>query len=221
MILQPSLVYAGGCYGGTSLLRGLASIPYFIFLIGDGSQQFQPIHMSDLTNVVLYCAKTDKEIKKIFKIVGPEIVTVKDILIIFRKWMGLPPAITIRIPLIFIKSIVWIADKIGKGPLNSTSYKMMMQPNVSDKKDFIEFTSIVPKTFPLGISSDPLTIQSLWHARLFLLKPLLKWILGLFWMVSGIIGFISSEDGIKIIENLGFTGSFVPIIFYSTCLLDV
>lgn len=221
VILQPSLVYAGGCYGGTSLLRGLASIPYFIFLMGDGSQQFQPIHMSDLTNVILYCAKRDKEIKKTLKIVGPEVVTIKDILVNFRKWMGLSPAIIIKIPLIFIELMVWIADKIGRGPLNTTSYKMMMQPNVADKKDFIEFTSVVPKTLPRGLSCDPLTVQSLWHARLFLLKPLLILMLSLFWIASGVFGLVSSKNGIKIIENLGFAGSFASIIFYSACWLDI
>ncbi|WP_323811215.1 hypothetical protein [Rickettsia conorii] len=35
VILQPSLVYASGCYGGTSLFRALATLPYFIPLIGD------------------------------------------------------------------------------------------------------------------------------------------------------------------------------------------
>lgn len=38
VILQPSLVYASGCYGGTSLFRALATLPYFIPLIGDGLQ---------------------------------------------------------------------------------------------------------------------------------------------------------------------------------------
>ena len=221
VILQPSLVYASGCYGGTSLLRGLASIPYFIFLMGDGSQQFQPIHMSDLTNVVLHCAKRDSEIKRTLKIVGPEVVAVKDILVSFREWMGLSPALIIKIPLIFIELMVWIADKIGRGPLNSTSYKMMMHPNIADKKDFIEFTSVVPKTFHLGLSCDPLTVQSLWHARLFLLKPLLKWVLSLFWIASGIIGLVSSKNGIRIIENLGFAESFASVMFYATCLLDI
>jgi hypothetical protein len=98
---------------------------------------------------------------------------------------------------------------------------MMMQPNVADKKDFIEFTSVVPKTLPRGLSCDPLTVQSLWHARLFLLKPLLILMLSLFWIASGVFGLVSSKNGIKIIENLGFAGSFASIIFYSACWLDI
>ncbi|MGN7619617.1 NAD-dependent epimerase/dehydratase family protein [Rickettsia amblyommatis] len=55
IILQPSLVYASGCYGGTSLFRALATLPYFIPLIGDGLQQFQPMHIDDLTKVIIHC----------------------------------------------------------------------------------------------------------------------------------------------------------------------
>lgn len=58
-------------------------------------------------------------------------------------------------------------------------------------------------------------------ARLFLLKPLLKWVLSLFWIASGIIGLVSSKNGIRIIENLGFAESFASVIFYATCLLDI
>ncbi|WP_316355328.1 SDR family oxidoreductase [Candidatus Trichorickettsia mobilis] len=222
VILQPSLIYANGSYGGTSLLRGLASVPYFIFLMGDGLQQFQPVHMSDLTDAVLHCAKREGEIKKILKIVGPEIITVKDILINFRKWLGLKPAILISIPLIFIKFISKIGDLIGSGPLNSTSYKMMMLPNIADKQDFIEFTAISPKNLELGLSTDPLTLQSLWHARLFVLKPLLKWVLGLFWIATGVItGLWAPEPGIEIIRKLGFNDQLNQLMLYSSCLLDV
>ncbi|WP_342267537.1 DUF2269 family protein [Candidatus Tisiphia endosymbiont of Empis tessellata] len=70
MILQPSLVYTSGCYGGTSLFRYLSALPWFIPLIGDGSQQFQPIHMDDLTKVVVNCTKREGKICRVLKIVG-------------------------------------------------------------------------------------------------------------------------------------------------------
>jgi uncharacterized protein YbjT (DUF2867 family) len=174
VILQPSLVYTSGCYGGTSLFRSLSALPWFIPLIGDGSQQFQPIHMDDLTKVVVNCTKREGKICRVLKIVDPEIVTVKDILINFRSWLGLDPAKLIKIPLIFIRIAAKLGDFFSIGPLNSTSYNMLLQPNIADKKDFINFTSVVPRSFEQGLATEPLTVQSLWHARLFLLKPLLN-----------------------------------------------
>ena len=155
MILQPSLVYASGCYGGTSLFRALATLPYFIPLVGDGSQQFQPIHMDDLTEVVTHCVKREGPIKRLLKIVGPKIVTVKDLLTSFRSWLGIKPAKLIKIPLIFIRIGAKFGDWTGLGPLNSTLYKMMLQPNIADKQDFIDFTSIIPRSFEQGLESEP------------------------------------------------------------------
>src|SRR5206468_10482328 len=42
VILRPSLVYAEGSHGGTSLLRALAAFPWITFLPGNGEQPFQP-----------------------------------------------------------------------------------------------------------------------------------------------------------------------------------
>ncbi len=51
-ILRPSLVYGDGSYGGTSLLRGLAALPFFIPVPGKGEYAFSPIHASDLARSV-------------------------------------------------------------------------------------------------------------------------------------------------------------------------
>jgi uncharacterized protein YbjT (DUF2867 family) len=222
VILQPSLVYASGCYGGTSLFRALATLPYFIPLVGDGSQQFQPIHIDALTAAVAHCVKKEGAIKRLLKIVGPKIITVKELLTSFRSWLGLKPAKLIKIPLIFIRIGAKIGDWTGLGPLNSTLYKMMMQPNIADKKDFIDFTSIIPRSFEQGLESEPLTVQSLWHARLFLLKPLLKLTLGLFWITSGVIAsFIAPGAALQAIQELGFSAITSSIILYFSCSIDI
>src|SRR5438093_7028824 len=52
VILRPSLVYAEGSHGGTSLLRALAAFPWITFLPGSGEQPFQPIHIDDLAETV-------------------------------------------------------------------------------------------------------------------------------------------------------------------------
>ena len=45
VILRPSMVYSSaGSFGGSSLFRGLAALPLFIPLVGDGGQIFAPIH---------------------------------------------------------------------------------------------------------------------------------------------------------------------------------
>lgn len=225
VILQPSLIYASGCYGGTSLFRGLAALPYFIPLVGEGLQRFQPIYIDDLTDIVWSCTQKAGTIHRVFKIVGPEIVTVKDILIHFRRWLGLPTAKMIKIPLVFIHLCAKFGDIFGINPLNSTSYKMMMQENVAsqaDKDELIEFFGFAPRNFEQGLAWEPLTVQSLWHARLFFLKPVLKIILGLFWIMTGLItSFLEPEPGLNIIKDLGFSQSLAHVALYLSCFIDI
>lgn len=222
VILQPSLVYAAGCYGGTSLFRALATLPWFIPVIGDGSQQFQPIHIDDLTKVVIHCLKREGTICKILKIVSPEIVTIKEILINFRRWLGLDPARLIKIPLVFIRIGARLGDFFKIGHLNSTLYSMMLQPNTASKDEFINFTSITPRNFAEGLATEPLTAQSLWHARLFLLKPLLKVVLGLLWITTGIISSVfAPELALKAITRLGFNNHTAHVILYSSGLANI
>src|SRR5262245_50475503 len=41
VILRPSMVYStAGSFGGSSLFRGLAGLPWFTPLVGDGGQMF-------------------------------------------------------------------------------------------------------------------------------------------------------------------------------------
>ncbi|WP_245207529.1 DoxX-like family protein [Rickettsia fournieri] len=222
VILQPSLVYASGCYGGTSLFRALATLPYFIPLIGDCLQQFQPIHIDDLTKVIIHCIEREGKIHTLLKIVGPDIVTMKDILLGFRRWLGVNPGRLIKIPLIFIKIAAKLGDCLKIGPINSTAYNMLLQPNIADKKDFIDFTSIIPRNLQQGFATKPLTVQSIWHARLYFLKPIIKIVLGLFWIMTGIISSICVCDAsMQIIISLGFDKQIAPYILYGSCFTDI
>ncbi|MFV9866400.1 DoxX-like family protein [Rickettsia conorii] len=222
VILQPSLVYASGCYGGTSLFRALATLPYFIPLIGDGLQYFQSIHIDDLTKVIIHCIESEGKIHTLLKIVGPDIVTMKDILLGFRRWLGVNPGRLIKIPLIFIKIAAKLGDFLKIGPINSTAYNMLLQPNIADKKDFIDFTSIIPRNLQQGFATEPLTVQSIWHARLYFLKPIIEIVLGLFWIMTGIISSIFAYDAsMQIIISLGFDKQIAPYILYGSCFTDI
>ncbi|XVN41679.1 MAG: hypothetical protein RCO49_04090 [Rickettsia endosymbiont of Argas persicus] len=137
-------------------------------------QQFQPIHINDLTKVIIHCIEREGKICRLLKIVGPDVVTMKDILIGFRRWLGVKPGRLIKIPLVLIKIVSKLGDLLKIGPINSTAYNMLLQPNIADKKDFIDFTSIIPRNSQQGFATEPLTVQSIWHARLYFLKPIIK-----------------------------------------------
>lgn len=76
-----AFVYGDGSYGGTSLMRGMAGLPWRIPVPGDGDFAFTPIHARDLAKVVrLYCEE-DRFAAQVLELVGPETLDLKTMLI--------------------------------------------------------------------------------------------------------------------------------------------
>ena len=191
VILRPSLVHAEGSHGGTSLLRGLAAFPFVIPLVGRGAQKFQPIHMDDLTSAVVRVLE-DRAISRVtLSPVGPETLTVRDILILLRAWLGLAPAPTVSMPLAAVRVMARLGDWFGAGPVNSTALRQLEYGNVARPEPFTEATGIKPRSMATALAERPSHVQDRWHARLYFVRPLLRWSLGLMWVVLGVFGLVS------------------------------
>lgn len=85
-IIRPGLVYAKGSYGGSSLFRGLAGLPGIILMPGQANQLQQPIHLDDLSSIVEKTLTLSG--KQLLCAVGQEKLTVKNLLIKLRTWLG-------------------------------------------------------------------------------------------------------------------------------------
>jgi len=129
VVLRPSLVMAANAYGGTELLRKLASLPV-VPLVGKGDQKFQLVMMDDLITVVLNSLTCSQMNRVTLDVVGPEVLEVKDILVKLRAWLGKKPAPQFRIPLGLVKASSRIADVFGLGAMRSTALKHMIYGNV-------------------------------------------------------------------------------------------
>ena len=98
-ILRPSLVYGDGSYGGTSLLRGLAGFPLCIPLAGDGHFAFTPLHVADLARTVRLMCEEDRFAGAELEPVGPDTLTLRDLLARYRAWLGFGRAPLLPVPM--------------------------------------------------------------------------------------------------------------------------
>jgi hypothetical protein len=58
--------------------------------------------------------------------------------------------------------------------------------------------------------------------KTFFVETTIKIILGLFWIMTGVItGVFTSERGLKIIIELGFSEQIAQVMLYSSCLADI
>ena len=190
VVVYPSLVYARDCYGGTALFRGLAALPFILPLPGGGEQAFQPIHMNDLAAIVarLLAPSAPNRINVIA--VGPEVVSLREISLAYRRWLGLKSARVISVPMALIRLAAKVADLArwfgGRGALSTTSVRQLEFGNTADPDPRVGTLGIIPRKFAQGLAREPAGVPERWHARLYFLKPALRVTLGLFWLWTGL-----------------------------------
>lgn len=221
-IIRPGLVYGKGAYGGTSLFRGFCGLPFIIPLPGRATQLQQPIHIDDLTSIV------EKSLtlpgKQIICAVGQEKLTVKNVLIKLRAWLGFKKNYPISIPDIFIALGAKLGNFIPNSPLSETGIKMMAVDNMAtqlEEENLHDLTQIKPRSFSEGLNGMVSSVQDRWHARLYFLRPLLRLSIAFIWIGSGIFSLVSSASSFDLMSQLKIPVSLQSMTLYSLCTLDI
>lgn len=177
-ILRPGMVLADTSHGGSSLLRALAALPVRTPVVGDGQQRFNPVHAADLAALALHHLT---EPPQILEIGGPESLTLADLTRLTRRWLGLTPQPLLHIPLPLARTLGHIGDALRLGPISATAVAQLE-------------TGVAAQPHPMArpvtafTFARPAGTQDLWHARLYLLKPLIRLTLALLWLASAALG---------------------------------
>jgi nucleoside-diphosphate-sugar epimerase len=225
IILRPSLVYGHGSYGGTSLFRGLAGLPFVVPVPGTGGQQFQPVHLQDLSRSILKLIAAPPDHNMILCAVGPECVSFLDIIKQLRSWLGFAKAGFLFIPLRLMNLAAWLGDLLPYTVMNSTSYAMLLQNNYASEDETRQYqqqAGFIPRDFKAGIYSQPSVVQDRWHARLYFLKPTLQMTIAFIWLYTAACSlfFYPHAASYYLLAQTGIPGSWQPILLYGSALLD-
>lgn len=220
VVLRPSLVYARGAYGGTALFRGLAALPAFLPVPGDGAQSFQPIHVEDLAAVVAKALETDAFVRLTLAPVGPEALTLREILVDERRWLGLAPAAVIEVPRALVRLAARIGDLAG-GPLNTTAFRQLEHGNTGDYVAFRSATGLEARGWRSALAKEPSHAQDRWHARLYFVRPLLRIALTLVWAASGLAGIAAAGSWAPpLAQGLGISLASAMGLLVAACACD-
>lgn len=174
VIVRPSLVYARGFFGGTSSLHSMAAFSGAILLSGNGQQSFQPIYMGDVVGIICELCEASSFSRKIIEPVGPETLTLKEILLKLRRWLDIPGDGTVSLPSWFLSSM-GIAQ-IRKSEIETT------QP-------FSGLFAPAPRSMDDVLKARPANTGDRRAARLALLSPIITTVLFLTWIATGLLGF--------------------------------
>ena len=188
-ILRPGLVLGDTSYGGSSMLRALAAFPIRIPVVGGGQQRFNPMHARDLAAVVLECLRTPPGAGP-WDVGGPEIVTQTRLVQLYRRWLGLPAARLLHLPLPVAVALAGLGDLFRLGPISTTALRQLEHGVLSDPAPLLRKIATRPRGAVAFITARPAGTQDLWQARLYLLKPLIRLSLALMWLGLGAVALL-------------------------------
>ena len=201
-ILRPGLVLADTSYGGSSLLRAMAALPWVTPVVGRGDQPFNPIHASDLAAVVLDCLKTPPPPGP-WDIGGPETMTQTALIARLRGWLGLRPTRLLRLPLPLAHALGRIGDALSLGPISATAVAQLNAGVLADAAPLLAHIPRRPRAVSAFVNSRPAGTQDLWQARLYLLKPLIRLTLAAMWLASAALGlFTPARNFLPLVPTL-------------------
>ncbi len=222
VILRPSMVLGEASYGGSSLLRALAALPLISPMVGDGAQAFDPIHADDLAATVRQTLESNDLNGQILSPCGPERVSQAEMLTATRAWLGRTPARARPIPLPIAHAMGWLGDKLKLGPISTAAVAQLEAGVAADYTTFTKATGQTPRGFSEILSARPAGTQDLWHARLYLLRPLIRFSLMFMWLISGLVGlFLPPERFLDGLSSVPFSGQALTIAARGAGLIDV
>lgn len=224
LILRPSLVIARSTFGGTGLIRALAAFPGLIPVVG-GDQTFRPVAMEDLCAAVVAGLERPDVVHEAFDVAGPEAVGMTGMLTAYRAWLGLPPAPILRVPRGLAAPVLALGDLLGRlgwsSPLRTTAMRQLDHDVAGQGDDWVARLGVSPRGFSRYLSHTPASVQDVWNARLWFVRPVAIVTLGLFWLITGLISFGPGWTGaLAVLEEGGFGRWAGPVAWWGA-LLDV
>jgi uncharacterized protein YbjT (DUF2867 family) len=224
VVLRPSVVVGRSAYGGSALLRGLASLPFLPVM--PATAAVQPVYLDDVVETVLFFLQTGAPSRIALDLAGPRQMAFSDAVALFRRWLRWRPAYRLYLPA-WAASCAYhagdVAQMLGwRTPVNSTAQAEMRRGATGDPGPWRQATGVAPSDLEAALASEPASVQERWFARLYALKPLIFGVFGLFWIVTGIISLGPGwEIGMSYVREGGLGENFAAFTVVAGALADI
>ena len=216
-ILHPSIVY-GDDGKSTALFQALATLP-LTPIVGDGTQLLQPIRIEDLVATVQKSIESDDR-KIELDVVGAEPVSYKELLEVFREWLDYKPTKSLSTPIVGTN----VLGKILEEPtVNHDNIIMLNEGNSASVKPLEEFLGYTPIGIKKNLGDKEAYNAQKLYASLYLIRPLLRIVIGFVWIWSGIVSaFLYPQPlALELLHEVGIVEGVDIYILYLASFLDI
>jgi uncharacterized protein YbjT (DUF2867 family) len=224
-ILRPGLVISPEAYGGTALLRALASCPVVQPLVF-ADRQVQTVSVEDVATAVLAVLAGEAAGRTVYDLVEDEPRTFRETVRCVRGWLGVAPARReIAVPLPCVRAAARIADGLGwlgwRSPMRTTALNEIAAGVIGDPAPWRAATGRSLASLPDTLRHLPSTVQERWFARAFLLKPFVIATLALFWCVTGLVALLNPDAAAQVLTLRGLGEGPAHAIAIGGALVDI
>lgn len=219
-ILRPSVVIGRGG-ASTTVLEALAALP-FPPRLGPGTWQVQPVHVDDLADLVVRLVAAEALPPRL-DVVGPEPLTTDQITATLRAWLGLPPRPALPVPEALLGPLATVGERLMDGPMNRAIVAMLKRGNTGDPAALTAVLGRPPRRLATALARHPAAQADLWQARLFFVRPVLRWSLALLWLATGLLSFglYPVDRSIALLAEIGLHGLPAAVALYGAAALDL
>jgi uncharacterized protein YbjT (DUF2867 family) len=224
IILRPSVVIGRSAYGGSALMRGLAALP--LQPVMPAARPLQLVWLDDLVDTVAFFLRPEAPAREILQLVGPRRWSFADAVGLLRCWMRWPRAKAFAVPAWLSGLLYKLGDAVSllgwRPTVRSTARLEIQQGAEGDGQRWAELTGIVPTDIETALGREPASVQERWFARLYVLKPLVIGVLGLFWIATGLVSFGPGwSTGISLLREGGIAEAMAPLAAMSGASADI
>jgi len=220
VIMKPSVVFGPGGKSA-EFFTVLSALPVHM-LIGNGRQMLQPVFVDDLAEAVVRIVD-DPTLKGVeLEAVGPDPLIYKDMLLAYRRWLGLGRAISIPTPLFLARLGAWFGQFIPSSPLYPETLGMLLRGNTGDPARLTKLLGRSPNSLQEGLKAYPSKAAELLKARISLLKPFLRLSIGIIWIFAGITSafLYPKAESLALLDRVGLDEQTSLIALYAASALD-
>nr|WP_137046818.1 SDR family oxidoreductase [Pseudolabrys sp. FHR47] len=228
VILRPGFVFASAAYGGSAMLRALATLP-FDLPPSLAARPFQTVDVDDITATVTHLVRhwrsNHDSLSVTLDLLSPPGETLGGVLAQLRGWLGHAPDWRVAVPILLVKAGALAGDAVSwlgwRPPMRSTALKELQRGVSGDPAAWQAATGIFPRSFSETLRKRPPNIQEKWFARLYLMKAVLLAGLVVFWCASAAIALGPAyADAVGILTSRGFPATHAQAMTIAGSTMD-
>lgn len=217
-IVRPALVY-GATGASARYFRMLASLPVHVLPAG-GRQLLRPVHVDDLAELVARLIERPAEGDRIVDVVGADEVEYREMLAIYRRAMGFPPAMRVSVPGALFAAAATLSGRMPGAMLTRDTWAMLRAGNTGELAASSAALGRPPRGLRAFIGAQAVALRH--EALAAWRRPLLTGSLAIVWIWTAIASaFIHPlRDSLALLAHVHLTGISALAALYAACALD-